>query len=257
MTSNIYIHLLREFSISADGKPLFLPLYKSRKGISLIELLILNCGQTVSYTKLIDELWFDPDAVNPQNAMKALVSRTRKQLEQCSPGLGSCIVTDDGGYSWHGRPDLFTDVEELLSLLSGLSMNPSISRRNYLTEKLIRIYTGDLVLTGDMKSGASACAWFHKEYLRYVYLYLDSLFYQKNYTAVCRICRAALCIDELDDRLNQDLMRGMALLGKKKEVLQEYRRVRKIYRKHLDIEPSEDIQSLYRQIRQNPKQLIC
>ena len=70
-----------------------------RRGLprTLLTMLVLHAGETVSASGLADVLWGDDQPRNPANALQVQVSYLRKQL-----GVGTSvqpIVTRPGGYS--------------------------------------------------------------------------------------------------------------------------------------------------------------
>ena len=93
---SVFIRMMDLFTIEADGVNHEELMAKSRKGVSLIQYLVLERGRPVSSQRLIRELWSDRRSESPENALKTMVSRTRTALNAISPDLGSCIVSGQG-----------------------------------------------------------------------------------------------------------------------------------------------------------------
>ena len=91
--SQVTIRMMNLFTIEANGIVHEELMAKSRKGISLVQYLILERGRPISSQRLIRELWSDRRTENPESALKTMVSRMRAALNSISPGLGSCIVS--------------------------------------------------------------------------------------------------------------------------------------------------------------------
>ena len=248
MAESVYIQMLGKFMIRVGDRTIDRLAARSPKGISLVEYLILQ-GSFVSRQQLFSEFWPHCASVGCLNsALKTLVSRTRSLLNGACPGLGACIVTEQNGYRWQNFPGLKTDVEEMIALLRETKKNISFLRRKIIMQRLLKLYTGDLFLTGDMNSGVLLSGWLHQAYIGAVYAYVDQLFQRENYAQVCGVCRAALRADDLDDRLNLHMMRAMMELNQNKNAIAEYRRVARRRRRDLDEAPSEEMQALYHQM---------
>ncbi|MBQ8076722.1 MAG: hypothetical protein IJ237_12160 [Oscillospiraceae bacterium] len=128
----VEIRLMGHFVIEIDGKIHEELMTLSPKGVSLLELLILAEGQTVQTDVLREELWHhDTVGMDPEEEknrkqrekirLKTLVCRTRQYLNMLSPGLGECIASERGAYSWKSFPDLSIDVEEIKTICTTLT----------------------------------------------------------------------------------------------------------------------------------------
>ena len=249
----VFIRMMDLFTIEADGVNHEELMAKSRKGVSLIQYLVLERGRPVSSQRLIRELWSDRRSDNPENALKTMVSRTRAALNAISPNLGSCIVSGQGNYRWQNRPNVRVDVLEIIDLINSLRHEPPSPSHRKTTEKLMELYTGDLYLTGDLLNGHSTSNWLHNEYLSAVYRYIELLKGTEEYTKICDVCRRAMQIDDLDEQLHIELMQAMVNLNLPNEAAAEYRALAKQSREVLDAEPSEELQEVYESLAEAGK----
>lgn len=249
----VFIRMMNFFTIEADGVNHEELMAKSRKGVSLIQYLVLERGRPVSSQRLIRELWSDRRSDSPENALKTMVSRTRAALNAISPDLGSCIVSGQGTYRWQSRPNVRVDVLEIIDLINTLRHEPPCSGHRKTTEKLMGLYRGDLYLTGDLLNGYSTSNWLHNEYLSAVYRYIELLKATEEYTKICDVCRRAMQIDDLDEQLHIELMQAMVNLNRTDEAAAEYRALAKQSREVLDAEPSEELQDYYESLAEAGK----
>ena len=242
----VKIRMMNLFTIEADGIVHEELMAKSRKGISLIQYLILERGKPVASQRLIRELWHDHRSENPESALKTMVSRVRATLNSISPELGNCIVSGQGNYRWQSHPHVWVDVLEIIDLLNTLR-NDTHSRNSVIkkTETLMDLYKGDLYLTGDILNGQAMFNWLHNEYLSAVCRYIELLKTNEEYTKICDVCRRAILIDDLDDQIHLELMQAMANLNRSDEAAAEYRKLTKRSRDFYDAEPGEEIQAYY------------
>ena len=113
MSDMIRIQLMDTFAIYINEIKKDQLVNPSRKGVTLIQFLMINRGQPVSNRRLMDALWTEEGSSNPENALKTMISRIRALLNQVSPNLGKCIVADHGAYRWQNAPGMTVDLDEI------------------------------------------------------------------------------------------------------------------------------------------------
>ena len=223
---------------------------KSRKGVSLMQYLMLNHGQPVPNYRLLATLWTDEGSTNPENALKTLVSRLRAILNQISPDFGNCIVADRGAYHWENLPGMTVDffrIEAIFDELAG--MRDESPERIALYEELLALYKGDLLQNAEQNEWALAQATsLHNKYMSAVYSYIELLKAADNHQDIVRVCRMALNVDNFDDRLHMELMTALINTNRTNEALVQYKHVTHLNYRYLGVQPSEDMQEFYKQI---------
>ena len=224
---------------------------KSKKGVSLMEYLIMNNGKPVPNTKLFSTLWGEENSSNPESALKTLVSRLRAMLNAVAEGLGSCIVADRGAYHWESACGVQVDVLEITEIFTQFESatwkdnrdNPEVYIR------LMKLYTGDLLQNDDMSEWVTPYAVsLHDRYLSAMYAYIDLLKQKNDYGEIAAVCRQALDIDAFDDKLNIELMTALINTSRTSDAMQQYKHVVHLNNRYLGIEVSEDMQEFYKQI---------
>ncbi|MBO7662114.1 MAG: winged helix-turn-helix domain-containing protein, partial [Clostridia bacterium] len=121
MADTIRIQMMDHFLIYIDEKKTDHLAAKSKKGAALVQYLILNEGEPVPNQKLLNALWDEDKSINPENALKTLVSRLRVLLNQIDPSLGACIVSDRGAYHWKCIDGMTIDMYEIDAIFERLS----------------------------------------------------------------------------------------------------------------------------------------
>ena len=255
MSKGIFIKMMGEFVIRAHGQEIGHLASKSRKGVSMIEYLILNHGRHVPRQRLINVLWFSVQNENPENALKTLVSRTRKILNQECEGLGDCIASDRGGYRWESMLGMKVDMLEIMQINEQLPRETDPKKREELCEELLRLYAGDLFLTGDIKGGAGYAAALHNQYLCAMYDYVDELKEAERYNDIIRVCERALEIDSFDERLQMEYMQAMVYVNRTSEAVKHYGKMSELTERYLGAEPSDEMRSFYRQMVRSEKKV--
>lgn len=250
MADRIHIQLMDNFAIYINEKQRDQMINKSRKGIALMQYLILNGGLPVSNHRLLNTFWSEEKSSNPENALKTLISRMRTMLNQFVDGLGNCIVADRGAYHWENMPGMTIDVFDIDHILEELAQNKDdFARWNELVPRLQTIYKGDLLQNSDYNEWALARATsLRNQYIATVYSYLDMLKQAERYDEIINCCRSALAVDNFDDRLHMELMSALIKTNRNNEALLQYKHVVHLHYRYLGIQPSEDIQVFYKQI---------
>ena len=255
MEDQLVIRTMGLFTVEADGIVHEELMTKTRKGISLVQYLMLERGKTISSQRLIRELWSGSRNDNPESALKTMVSRMRTALNAISPRLGACIVSGQGGYRWYA-PDVYVDVLEIIDLLDTLRRGvPDEEETLRLSEQLLELYRGDLYLTGDILNGQAIFNWLHNEYLNAVYRMIELLKKKEDYNRICEVCRRAILIDDLDDQLHIELMQAMVSLNRTSDAAKEYRNLVKSSRQFLKVEPGEEVREYYDSLADAGKEL--
>ena len=87
------VQMLGGFALRMNGQELLDTDTRSKKAWILLAYLICQREYTVSQKKLIDLLWGEePNSVNPENALRITMHRTRALLEQFSPEIGRSMI---------------------------------------------------------------------------------------------------------------------------------------------------------------------
>ncbi len=252
MADQIRIRLFGGFSIFVNDECFDQVIAKSKKGMAFMQYLILKYDASVPNYKLIEVLWPNEESSNPENALKTLISRFRSILNQCSAGLGNCIVATRGGYQFSKLEgltlDLF-DFEEIARKLEGCnSLTPETSQ---WYQEILKLYNGDLLAGSDQDDWAiSRSVNLHGQYIKIVYSYLDLLKKAERYEDIIQTCRFALESDPFDERLHLDLMQALVKTNRNNEALMQYKHVTNMHFRYLGVKPPEGIQEFYKQIVQ-------
>ena len=255
MSKSINIQMMREFVITIDGREISSLVSRTRKGVALIEYLILNNNREVPKQRLLNILWGGYANSNPENAMKTLISRVRKMLQDEDPVLAECIVSLRGAYMWVNAPGMHVDMLDIMDIFEMLPREKDAGKRRQMYDRMIRLYKGDLFLTGDIEGGESYEAALHSEYLNAIYEYVELLRSEEDYGMVVEVCRKAQVIDPFDDRLHMEMMQALVDSNRSDEAMKQYREVTDRSQKYLDVEPSEEMQVFYRKIVKNSDSL--
>lgn len=250
MGDRVNIQMMDRFAIYINDRQEAQILNNSRKGLALIEFLILNRGQQIPNQRLLATLWPEENSSNPAISLKTLISRTRATLNKISEGLGNCIVADRGAYHWETRPDMTIDVYQIEDILEQLPIyKEETPKFGELVEKMIELYRGDLLQSSDPYEWVTPrSVQLHNSYVSAVDQYVRMLQEEKQYERVIRICRQALDVDNFSEQLHMHLMSALVETNRNNEALIQYKYAMHLQYRYLGIQPSEEMQEFYKQI---------
>lgn len=253
MYEGIRIQMLGNFTIYINEQQADHLVNKSRKGLALMQYLIMNRGARVSNRRLVATFWPDEDMINPENALKTLISRMRRLLNQVSDGLGDCIASERGAYYWKCLPGMRVDVYELEDVFQQINRAAENSvERETLYHKMMGLYKGDLLKYSEMNEWAiSRATALHNEYVKNVYGYINLLKARNDNKRVTVVCRRALEIDPFDEQLHIELMSALLNSHAINEAKAQYDEVMYLYYHYLNVEPSKELKEFYSKIVEN------
>lgn len=251
---NLEINVFGELQILVDDVNIAETIWTSKRKLELLELLILNSQRTMSVTRLAEMIWGEDEGINAEQALKTLVSRLRKDLEE--NGLAGAIVTMPGGYMWNPNLPAKIDalrMEEICNAVSDAeSLEPPGVRDQF--EELLQLYTDDLLPDSNLSKWiAPKSVYYHDLYLKTVYRYIDLLKEGKEYGEIIRVCKIALDIDAFDSMLNLELMTALLKIGKNQEALEQYQNTTNLQYTHLGLKPSDEILNFYKELIKGEK----
>lgn len=251
MEQKIQIKMLGRFAILVDGTDVVPQLSKSKKGLSLLQYLLLQDGAAVPNQQLYEVLWPSEESSNPESALKTLISRMRTILSKYSETLSRCIVTDRGSYRFNTALGIDVDLAEFRRLSATLLPKQTIAEdEGPLYARVVQVYRGDLLADGNAQENwvTAYHVELHEAYLKLVYRYVQWLEARENHDEVTYVCRKALEVDAFDEQMHLSLMNAMLKRGSINEALMQHKHATEIYYKYLGIQPTEAIQEFYKKI---------
>lgn len=250
MCDLIRLQMMGNFTIYVNEQQADYMVNKSRKGLALMQYLIMNHGARVSNRRLIMAFWPDEDVVNPESALKTLISRLRTLLNQVSKGLGSCIASDRGAYYFRCLSGMVVDVYELEKLFKRITQEKDNDEALVpLYEKMMDLYRGDLLKDSEMNEWSfPQAATMHNEYTKSVYDYIELLKKKGSDKQTVVVCRRALEIDPFDDHIHIELMGALLRCNAINEAKAQYDEAIHLHYHYLNVEPSKELKEFYNQI---------
>ncbi|HAL87576.1 MAG TPA: hypothetical protein DCO69_00285 [Clostridiales bacterium] len=240
------VQMLGGFALRLNGQELLDTDTRSKKAWILLAYLICQRENTVPQKKLIDLLWGEePNSVNPENALRITMHRTRALLEQFSPAAGrSMIQRRRGGYQW-GVPVEEVDAEVFERLCRQKTEDPQQRLDNLL--KALDIYKGDFLPRQSAEVWVIPIStYLHNLYLSSAREAVDLLSAQGRTKEAMEICRRAIRLEPYSETFCQILMQMLAGSGDRKGAAEVFETLNKRLFDDFGITPSEETRAVYR-----------
>ncbi|MDD3335598.1 MAG: BTAD domain-containing putative transcriptional regulator [Eubacteriales bacterium] len=212
MQDQIRVQMFGEFKLLVNGECKNQTINKSKKGVVLLQNLMLRKDGMITSDRLMELLWGHDESRNPENALKTLISRFRMLLNLCCPGLGTCIVARRGGYQFVQPEGMTADLFEFEEAVEALRHDEqdSAERRAHF-EKILSLYEGELLADKRQEEWLiGSVERYHNQYIWAVYQYIALLKIKDEWDEIVQVCQAALEIDSFDERLHLELAQAMA-----------------------------------------------
>ena len=107
----------------------------------------------------------------------------------------------------------------------------------------------------DFLSCSIHLSYLHREYLDAVYAYIELLKAEESYNEICQVCRRALEIAEMDERLRLELMRAMVRLNRMSDAMKEFKLAARRSQKMLDCDLSDEMKASFLQMVESDQDL--
>lgn len=244
----IYFELLGSFAIgtaeNGEVKEYVIPEKAGKKVLSFLQYLVINHKRSISLEELIEQFWPEEDSIDPGNALKNMMFRTRNYLKAVFPERKGLLRKLPGCYIWNHEIRIETDTEWFEQRYLNARRKEGEERTRLFLE-VISLYKGDF-LTGN-ESDWAAPIWQY-----YQTLYLDAcrevllpLQEEKRWTEVVRICKRAYEIDLSMDIFVVYHMQALLALGQPEKAVQKYQMYRRMLLQEYELAPGEQVEQAY------------
>ncbi|MEM7342626.1 MAG: tetratricopeptide repeat protein [Chloroflexota bacterium] len=242
MTAQLHIQLLGDVRLSYNGTPI--TTIDRPRMQALLAYLLLHRETPSPRQQLAFQFWPDSTEKQARTNLRNLYYRVR----QAFPDIDAFVEADTTRLQWRLNAPFTFDVT-LFEQAVAEAMKPSV-----LTPTLIQaidLYQGPLLPN---------CYddWLipHRERLRrQATNLLDRLTTllekQADYAAAIPYAQQQVALEPWQEPAHRQLMRLLALDGRRSEALAQYERCRKALLSELDVTPDEETRALYEQIKQN------
>ena len=244
------VHFLGGFTLRIGDAVITDELNRSTKLWTLLGYMIIHRERTIPQSEFIELLWPDDERDgNPLSALKALFFRVRRMLGSVFGDL-PLIVSHHSTYSWNRDIECTVDCEGFEALCrQAADFKLPQEQRMQSYREAVPLYKGDFLpkMSAQLWS-ISFITYYHNLYMDAVKDYAALLHDSGQYRGVCDLCLRSIPFDSFDEDLHIMLMRGLLAQGQYASALGHYESTTEHLYRNLGVQPSKEMQGLYREI---------
>lgn len=244
----LVVNTLGKFRISDGIEYLDERKLHSQMLIKLFLYMVMHKGKDVSTEELIGAIWIEEEIDNPIGALKNLMYRLRKVLNDTF-GPQDYIITNRGSYTWNPNIELVTDIGEFEKLIQTAKeqKDEKITCEKY--ESAIMVYEGRFMAQiTDLHWIHNLNTYYHTMFLESAKVLLDAYLLQGNIGLVERICDKVLAIDTTDEEIYVYKIKAFMYVGKIKQAMEVYEIAKKRMQVEMGITNSPLLEETYQEL---------
>ena len=216
----------------------------------LLAYMISHREKDMTAQELIDVLWPEDQSDNPSGALKNLMYRLRKLMNNTWGESGKYIVTGRGAYQLNPEFVFHVDIEEFEECCRQVfnSEDPVVQQEN--GKRAVELYQG--MFLSELSSEywvVSIATYYHSIYLTMVKRLAALLEKEKKFTDVEEICGKAIQIEPLDEEIHCFLLRAMIADNKQQLAASHYKETVKLLYDSLGVRPSGEMENIYEELQ--------
>lgn len=241
----VRIHVLGQFMILQNGRPLAFGRKAPRKPLALLKMLVASGGVRAGASVLSEGLWPESEGDAARKSFDINLHRLRKVL-----GVHDLLTLTDGKLSFDRRK-CWIDVwefEDVVARIEGaISQSPETSDTEYasLGRELQRVYAGHFLEHETQEAWAVAYRdRLRAKFGRAVMTLAERLEQHRKWDQAAALYSRALELDNLAESFYRRLMICYRELGETAEALRVYRRCRDLLSVVFSLKPSAETEAI-------------
>lgn len=253
MESSFTIRMLGSIMIEKNGRSISDQNNHSRKMWVLLAYLFYFHEKKISSNELISTIWEnEEDTSNPANVLKVLLHRTRSMLNELEEGLGkNLILNTRGEYYLNPNIRIQLDVTQLEQKIQEGQNSNDLQTTLTLYQEVLSLYRGDFLEKFSTESWVVPLSTYYRN------LYLETAhelikLYEENrqYSDIIQMCRKICSKEKYDETFYIPLLKNLIKAEQYEEAIHIYQTFRQTIYSEFGIQPSTELQSLFRKARQ-------
>lgn len=254
----LQVRMLGEFSLSVDGHSISDSDNRSRKLWSMLAYILHHRQREMNSAELMELLWDDEDSsVNPANALKTVLHRVRSLLDrlECLSGQ-ELILRQPGGFAWNDRFPCVVDTDCFEALYLQGQQTQSREKRVCCWLEAAELYRGDFLpkLMGDHWT-VPVAEHYRQLFIETLHGLLPLLMEDAAYEQALALCGRGLEFDPYDENLYYYQIKTLVEMGDQRGALSRYESMNDLFHSKFGVNPSECLQSLYRQVAKTTQEM--
>ena len=243
----IYIQMLGEFSLSCGENKIADTDTRGKRCWQLLAYLICQQGRPVSHSRIMELLWSEgQERVNPENALRTTLHRTRSLLDGLWKGAGKALILyKDGSYCWNDQIPVTMDFQRFEQLCQQGTLEAC--------REAFSLYSGDFLTRYSTEGWViPLTTHFHNLFLEASVAAAEKLSELGSHQEAAAICRRAAEAEPYHEPLHRLLMQQLAAAGDQNGAKAVYDTLSKRLFDDFGVRPNAETQAVYRQAVHSP-----
>lgn len=244
------VRLFGYFRMTKDEQIINEASMRSPQLLKLLVYLILYRDRAVTNTELEGYLWDDTNGARQKDALKNLICRLRRVLEETF-GKDTYISTGRGNYQWNKDIEMDVDVENFEKLYNEffeeIENYPEEAKRK--RENAIEIYQGTFLKSYEAEYWGNLGLKYQSMYLRLTANKLEELQQNESYPEIEKLCTRVLNTDPYDIGWNMTLIKTLLLQNKDTHAEKYYRGLEKTMQNMKGVQKNNLLRTLKNELK--------
>lgn len=245
------VQMLGGFRLTIGDISITNKVQQAKKPWTILEYLVYYHSREIPSDELVGIIWPEDNNVNPANALKTLIFRTRKLLEPFKLSTQQLITQNHGTYCWNPEVSLSLDTSEFESLYKQ-SCQPGLPESQQLEFllKALALYKGDFLPKAAWEPWVIPISrHYHSIFVRAVMQAVELLLKDEQWDSIIRLCRHAVTVEALNEDFQYYYIYALFSSGRQRQALEQYRVMVDSFYNEFAITPSERMANLYKLIQ--------
>ncbi|MCI9163655.1 MAG: SARP family transcriptional regulator [Lachnospiraceae bacterium] len=245
------VQMLGGFRLTIGDISITNKVQQAKKPWTILEYLVYYHSREIPSDELVGIIWPEDNNVNPANALKTLIFRTRKLLEPFKLSTQQLITQNHGTYCWNPEVSLSLDTSEFESLYKQ-SCQPGLPESQQLEFllKALALYKGDFLPKAAWEPWVIPISrHYHSIFVRAVMQAVELLLKDEQWDSIIRLCRHAVSVEALNEDFQYYYIYALFSSGRQRQALEQYRVMVDSFYNEFAITPSERMANLYKLIQ--------
>lgn len=224
---------------------------QAKKPWNILEYLVYYHNREIPSDELVGIIWSDDNNVNPTNALKTLIFRTRKLLDPFNLPTQQLISQNRGSYCWNPEVSLTLDTSEFEELCrqsnqAGLAEEEQLK----LLTQALELYKGDFLPKSSWEPWVIPVSrHYHSLFVHSAMQAVELLSKNEEWDSIVKLCRHAVTVEAHNEDFQYHLIYALYCSGHQRQALEQYRIMVNSFYNEFAITPSERMTDLYKMIQ--------
>ena len=249
----LQINTLGRFQVCFGEKEVFFDTERSPKLGRLFMYLITHRRRPANFETILEALWPEQEYTNPSNALKALIYRLKKKLENhLEFGTWEIITNSYGCYTLNKSLPYWLDTEIFETLCQEARamtvVDPLLAACKY--REALELYHGDYLPECHYHQWVLPTRYYYRRlFVRSVSELLELQKKQRLFSQIALDCEKALLIEHYDESIHLHYIEALLEEGKTSQAQAHYEHITSRIYQEMGANPSKAMRRVYRSIK--------